>query len=44
MVSLHKEGNPEIDQHKSCSQSDVSYFNDEAVERVWSSIQSMHFL
>lgn len=34
MVSLLKEGNPEIDQHKSCSQSDVSYFNDEAVERV----------
>lgn len=35
MVSLHKEGNPEIDQHKSCSQSDVNYFNDEAVERVY---------
>ena len=35
MASLHKEGNPEIDQHKSCSQSDVNYFNDETVERVY---------
>ena len=42
MVSLHKEGNRGIDQHKSCSQSDVNYFNDETVERVWSSIQSIH--
>lgn len=38
------EGNPGIDQHKSCSQSDVNYLIDETVKRCWSSIQSVHFL